>query len=177
MQQNREVSKYAKALYAIAEKMGSVEETLKNVKLLYSINSSSADFRLFLQSRRINSKVKIEIINNIFSTVLSPLEIDLIINLIDKDSIDLLNSIIKQFNLICDHNEKIVKVAVATAKKMSSEEKVQFVKKIEQKLSRKVDLDNILEPEILGGAKFRIGNMIVDGSISNRLKKLEKALF
>ena len=60
---------------------------------------------------------------------------------------------------------------------MSSEEKVQFVKKIEQKLSRKVDLDNILEPEILGGAKFRIGNMIVDGSISNRLKKLEKALF
>ena len=177
MQQNREVSKYAKALYAIAEKMGSVEETLKNVKLLYSINSSSADFRLFLQSRRIDPKVKIEIINNIFSNVLFSLEIDLLINLINNDNIDLLHSIIKQFNLICDHNEKIVNVEVVTAKKMSPEEREEFVNKIEKKLSRQVNLDNILEPGIIGGAKFRIGNMIVDGSISSRLKNLEKALF
>ena len=66
---------------------------------------------------------------------------------------------------------------VVTAKKMSPEEREEFVNKIEKKLSRQVNLDNILEPGIIGGAKFRIGNMIVDGSISSRLKNLEKALF
>ena len=61
MQQHREVAKYAKALYAIAEKKGLIEETLKNLKLLYSINLSSAKFHLFLKSRRIDIKIKKEI--------------------------------------------------------------------------------------------------------------------
>ena len=177
MQQHREVAKYGKALYAIAEKNGLVEETLKNLKLLYLINSSSADFRFFLQSRRIDSKVKIEILNNIFSNILSSLEVDLLIDLISNDNIDLLYLIIKQFNLIYDHNEKNVNVEVVTAKKMSPEERKSFANKVEQKLNKKVNLNNILEPEIIGGAKFRVGNMIVDGSISNRLHNLEKALF
>ena len=177
MQQHREVAKYGKALYAIAEKNGLVEETLKNLKLLYSINSSSADFRFFLQSRRIDSKVKIEILNNIFSNILSSLEVDLLIDLISNDNIDLLYLIIKQFNLIYDHNGKNVNVEVVTAKKMSPEERMAFANKVEQKLNKKVNLNNILEPEIIGGAKFRGGNMIVDGSISNRLHNLEKALF
>tara|TARA_Y100000590_G_scaffold467576_1_gene646927 strand:+ start:390 stop:923 length:534 start_codon:yes stop_codon:yes gene_type:complete len=176
MQQHREVAKYAKALYAIAEKKGLIEETLKNLKLLYSINLSSAKFHLFLKSRRIDIKIKKEIISNIFSDILSSLEIDLLINLINNDSVVLLHLIIKQYKIICDHNDKVVKVIVSTAKELGDEEKIKLTHKIEKKLNKKIDLDNLLEPDIIGGAKFRIGNVIIDGSVSNRLRKLEKSL-
>jgi F0F1-type ATP synthase delta subunit len=34
-----------------------------------------------------------------------------------------------------------------------------------------------VDPDILGGVKFRIGNTIIDGSIATRLQKLGATLY
>ena len=60
---------------------------------------------------------------------------------------------------------------------MIPEELSDVVQNIEKKLGKKVDVDILVDPEILGGVKFRIGNTIVDGSIATRLKKLGKSLY
>ena len=71
----------------------------------------------------------------------------------------------------------MVKVVVTTAQGLSSDDKKDFLNVIEKKINKKVDLNDFVEPKILGGAKFRVGNMIVDGSIATRLRKLEKSLY
>ena len=60
---------------------------------------------------------------------------------------------------------------------INPEELSDVVHNIEKKLGKKVDVDTLVDPKILGGVKFRIGNTIVDGSISTRLKKLGNSLY
>ena len=68
----------------MAVKSDSIEKTLKSLNSLSSINSTSSEFRLFLQSRRIKAKDKIVILNQILSNVLSDLELDLLMHLIEQ---------------------------------------------------------------------------------------------
>jgi len=177
MQKNREVFKYARAIYEVAEKSNSIEQTLKRLNILFSINSSSSEFRLFLQTRRVFFKDKMKILNKILANVLSEIELDLLDSLIENDHINLLSQIIKQFGIICEQDKKTVKVMVTTAQELSGDDKKDLLNLIEKKLNKKVDLNDFVEPKILGGAKFRVGNMIIDGSIASRLGKLEKSLY
>ena len=177
MQKNREVSKYARAIYDIAAKSNSIEQTLNRLNILFSINSTSSEFRLFLQTRRVLFKDKVKILNKILANILSEIELGLLDNLIENDHVNLLNQIIKQYGAICEQDKKMVKVVVTTAQELSSDDKKDFLNVIEKKINKKVDLNDFVEPEILGGAKFRVGNMIVDGSIATRLRKLEKSLY
>ncbi len=92
-------------------------------------------------------------------------------------NIHLLNQIIQQYGVICEQDEKTVKVKITTAKELDFVEKNELLNAIENSLNKKVDLDNLVNPGILGGAQLRIGNMIIDGSIATRLEKLEKSLY
>ena len=38
-------------------------------------------------------------------------------------------------------------------------------------------MEAVVDPDILGGVKFRIGNTIFDGSIATRLNKLGASLY
>ena len=70
-----------------------------------------------------------------------------------------------------------MKVTVTTASNLDEEEEMNLLKSVEKKLNKKVNLDCVTDQSVIGGAKFRIGNMVVDGTISTRLKKLEKSLY
>jgi len=176
MQLNRKAIKYAKAVYDIAQKSDSIEKTFAYLQLIYSIYNTSPEFRFFLHSKRISSENKKEILKEVFSNFVSLLEIDLFACLIDNDDIHLLILVIKQFYNIHRLDDKSIKVVVTTANKMHSDEKNEILNLIEKQINKRVDIIDTIEPEIIGGAKLRIGNLIIDGSISNRLKKLEKSL-
>ena len=177
MHKNRETSKYAKALHSISKESQCIEETIKNLQSLSSIYSSSSEFRLFLYSKRILAKKKVEILHKVLLNEFSSLELDLLNQLIENDNINLLKPIIKQFINICNQDQNMIKVILTTAKELNSEEKRDVRNAIEKKLNKKVNLDNVSDASIIGGAKFRIENIIVDGSISSRLEKLEKSFY
>jgi len=177
MQSDRIVANYSQAIYNLAEKGESVRETLDNLNKLLFIYSSSSDFRLFLNSRRIDLNSKKKIISTIFNGVLSTLEIDFLNEIIDNDKIDLLKSIIANFSNICDNYSNTIKVTITSATKLEIDQKNELLDLLEKKVDKKVELTEQLDPRILGGAKFRIGNQIIDGTIASRLSKLKKSFY
>ena len=60
---------------------------------------------------------------------------------------------------------------------MSSDELEILINNIEQKLDKKINVYVMVESNMLGGIKFRIGNKIVDGSVATRLEKLQSSLY
>ena len=175
MHQNRKISNYAKAIFDLSNKNHSLDDTIKRLSLLTTINKSS-DFRFFLHSKRISSNNKISIIKKIFVDILSSLEIDLLVQLIYDDVIDLLDPIIEHYKIICNNNSEVIRVTITTMDQINSNEQTELLNTIEKKLNKKVELTNHSDPTILGGIKFRIENKIIDGSIATRLDKLRKSL-
>ncbi len=177
MKQNREVKKYAQALFAVADETDQLTDTIQRMDILLNIYTSSPEFRLFLQSRRISPAEKMKILKKVFMDILSDLELELLNHLLEEGHIQLLVAVIKKFGFITQSVKTSLKVSISTAEQMNPEELSNIVRIIEQKLGKKVDAEALVDPEILGGVKFRIGNTIVDGSIATRLQKLGNSLY
>ena len=118
-----------------------------------------------------------KILKKVFMDILSGLELELLHHLLEEGHIQLLVAVIKKFGFITQSVKTSLKVSISTAEQMNPEELSNIVRIIEQKLGKKVDAEALVDPEILGGVKFRIGNTIVDGSIATRLQKLGNSLY
>ena len=177
MKQRRETKKYAQAVFIVADKTDQLTDTIQRMDILLNIYTSSPEFRLFLQSRRISPAEKMKILKKVFMDILSDLELELLNHLLEEGHIQLLVAVIKKFGFITQSVKTTLRVSISTAEQMNPEELSNIVRIIEQKLGKKVDAEALVDPEILGGVKFRIGNTIVDGSIATRLQKLGNSLY
>jgi F-type H+-transporting ATPase subunit delta len=47
-------------------------------------------------------------------------------------------------------------------------------KRIEEQTGRRVELSSNVNPDVLGGLMVRVGNMVLDATVRNRLEQLRK---
>ena len=47
-------------------------------------------------------------------------------------------------------------------------------KRIEEQTGRQVELSSNVDPDVLGGLMVRVGNMVLDATVRNRLEQLRK---
>ena len=84
--------------------------------------------------------------------------------------------IISKFNHFSDSHIGINKVDIITATKLSEEEVNSLSQKINRILNNSPSVNNIIDPNIIGGIKLRVGNNIFDNSISYQINQLKKTL-
>ena len=177
MKKNREVNKYVGAVFAVAEKSGQLSEVSLHLNSLLRVYKTSPELRLFLQSRRISLENKSKILQVVLKDVLSEFGFELIFQLLNDGRVQLLEEIIKRVQFLIDSKSGAMKITVSTTSPLNDNELDDLVSGIEKKLEKKIEMETIVDPDILGGVKFRIGNTIIDGSIATRLQKLGATLY
>lgn len=177
MNKNREVNKYAGAVFAVAEKSGQLSEVSLHLNILLMMYKTSPELRLFLQSRRISLENKSKILQVVLKDVLSEFGFELLFQLLNDGRVQLLEEIIKRVQFLIDSKSGAMKITVSTTSPLNDNELDDLVSGIEKKLEKKIEMETIVDPDILGGVKFRIGNTIIDGSIATRLQKLGATLY
>ena len=177
MKKNREVNKYVGAVFAVAEKSGQLSEVSLHLNILLMMYKTSPELRLFLQSRRISLENKSKILQVVLKDVLSEFGFELIFQLLNDGRVQLLEEIIKRVQFLIDSKSGAMKITVSTTSTLNDNELDDLVSGIEKKLEKKIEMETIVDPDILGGVKFRIGNTIIDGSIATQLQKLGASLY
>ena len=177
MKNNREVKKYAGAVFAVADKSGKLSEVSLHLNSLLRVYKTSPELRLFLQSRRISLENKSKILQVVLKDVLLEFGFELIFQLLNDGRVQLLEEIIKRVQFLIDSKSGAMKITVSTTSPLNDNELDDLVSGIEKKLEKKIEMESVVDPDILGGVKFRIGNTIIDGSIATRLQKLGATLF
>ena len=85
--------------------------------------------------------------------------------------------IIESFEKIYNSENGIVEAEVVTAEKLNEPLEKKIKSYIQKKYhSKEVVLKNIVDPKIKGGMIVRVGDEVMDGSISGRLGELKKIL-
>jgi len=88
----------------------------------------------------------------------------------------LFEEVVKRFDYLKDRDSKTMKVQI-TSSSILSEDEVQHISlNIEDKIQKKVDVTMETDASIVGGIKLRVGNTLIDGSVSNRLQKMRDTL-
>ncbi|MFQ6609513.1 MAG: ATP synthase F1 subunit delta [Fidelibacterota bacterium] len=167
---------YARSILSAALKANEFENVYNRIVVIDRLYKSIPEFRLLLQSRRIDVQTKTAIIKNVLKDVATPIELELFDILFEKNEINLFNQIITQFLALAEKESSTVNVTISTANKISEQSIKEILDAVGESTGMKVKHRTQISPGLLGGITLRIGNKIVDGSVSKRLEKLKMSL-
>lgn len=93
-----------------------------------------------------------------------------------KDRISALGGVVASFDKIVQDKMGRVEVMVSTAEALPSGEQENLRQRLSSAMGREVVLNAKVEPAMLGGIKFRIGDQLLDGSFATQLSRLKDKL-
>jgi F-type H+-transporting ATPase subunit delta len=83
-----------------------------------------------------------------------------------------LPEIAAQFATLKDEAEGSADVTVTSAAALSEAQRQQLAAALERRLRRKVRLHCAVDPQLIGGAVLRAGDLVIDGSLASRLARI-----
>ena len=93
--------------------------------------------------------------------------------LIERDRLNLLDQTIVSAEQQFLEQQGILVVEVITAKRLQPDEEVKLVARLETFTGKRVQLENKLDPSMIGGIVTRIGTTVYDGSVQAQLQQLK----
>lgn len=174
MRDARAALRYAKAILNLAK--DSKEETAVNNDMLFidATISENEAFEVMIKSPIVKSSDKIKVLNAIFEGKVNNITLGLFHLLQDNKRIDILLSVVKQYAIIYDFDKHMQVAKVTTAVPLTAAIEKQILAKIVALTGEEANLENVINPDILGGFILRVGDIQYDASISNYLNELKK---
>src|SRR5699024_920506 len=169
-------NRYAEALFLLGQEKNNLNQLKEEFSQVQEIFENNAQLRTFLMHPRINQTDRKKLIDEAFRAfqddVVNTLKL-----VVDRQRTALIPNIIEQFIQLANDAEGIALATVYTARTISDAEKQQLEQNLKKRLNKQtIQMDNVVDPELIGGVKIRIGNTIYDGSISGKLRRIEQQI-
>jgi len=172
----RIITKYAQGLYKVALKEENVTQFSVRLHSIMNILKSVPELNQLFITRRVQIEDKMVMLKNILGDKISGIEMDLIVLLIENGHMMLFGEVVKRFDYLKDKDSEIIKVQITSSSRLSDDEVQRISLNIENKIQKKVDVTMETDTSIVGGIKLRVGNTLIDGSVSNHLQKMRDTL-
>ncbi len=169
------VKAYAQDLLPLAATEGILERVKDELCYLRELLISIPRLKEFLNNPSISKDSKKGIVFELFNNNLSPVTKNHLSLVIDEERQGLLIDIIGEFSRLVRKAEK-VHVLVTTSAPLPDETAKRLLRELSLALGKDPELKLAVDDSILGGIILRIGDRIVDGSISGRLHRLGEYL-
>jgi len=171
------IKKYANGLIKVSN-----ENNIGNlIKELTSFKKALKEFpklRHLLSSKRISIDNKIKSIRHIFNQYYNVITIEFISLIIENNDTSIYNDILDKVIGLTESNSSIKKIHVTSHQEYSEQNQAEILSVLKNKFNISDSSNTFfdVDSEILGGIKIRIGNKIIDGSVSTKLKKIKQSL-
>ena len=170
------INKYAQLLYQVAVKEDDINQISDCLNSIRSILKYVPELNQLFITRRVQVQDKMIMLKNILGDKISDIVMDLMVLLMENGHMMLLGEVVKRFDYLKDKDSEIIKVQITSSSRLSDDEVQRISLKIENKIQKKVDVTMETDTSIVGGIKLRIGNTLIDGSVSNHLQKMRDTL-
>jgi len=169
--------KYAKGLFVAAKELGKLEEFGKELKELGELLEQMPDVLTALQNPIYPPDLKMEILNEVLKVVQVSPEVERFLKLlVERRRIQFIKEIVAKYQQLLDEELGIARGEVISAFEMSEEERKELETALKEYLKREVILETKVDPEIIGGVKVQIGDLVFDGTIKTQLKKFKEII-
>jgi|YNPMSStandDraft_2_1061718.scaffolds.fasta_scaffold01376_6 F-type H+-transporting ATPase subunit delta len=168
--------RYAIALYDIAKAQNKVADFAKDCDFIATTLNNSKELLRAVKSPIINQEKKSALLKAVFSgRVGKPLE-DALALLVQKGRAPIIPDVMKEFQAILNEESGIMIAQVESAIELSEAEKQAIAKKLEAISGKKIQIENKINPSLIGGFTARIGDTVIDGSVKHKLERLREEL-
>jgi F-type H+-transporting ATPase subunit delta len=164
---------YAEALFAAARDKGKLDSIRDQLGQFVEALESSRELQVFFFSPYFSSEEKREGISRTLAGA-EPELLNFLQLLAEKHRMPAIFRIRWIYDELWAEENKLLEVEVTSAVELDRGVVEKVGSEIESQTGRKVELRSTVDEDILGGLVLRVGNMVLDASVRNKLERLRK---
>jgi F-type H+-transporting ATPase subunit delta len=164
---------YADALFEVAEETGKLDDIHEQLDQVVEALDEHHDLRVFFFSPYFTSAEKHEGISKAFVGA-EPELVNFLELLAEKHRMPAIYSVRQIFDGLWADARKRLEVTVTSAVELDSELIERIGEEIKRRTGREIDLQAVVDDGVLGGLVLRVGNMVFDASVRNKLERVRR---
>lgn len=170
------VSTYAEALFEAARERDELEEVLSDLQEFVTALQETEELRLFFYGGQVPERQKRRALNGLTEGMKTSTTNFLKV-LVDNGREEILEVVLRRYEEILKEHLGRIEVEVTTAVELSGESERRLRERLGNVLEgREVILETNVDQDLIGGAVFRFGGRMMDGSIRGRLESLREGM-
>jgi F-type H+-transporting ATPase subunit delta len=175
MRSVRSAIRYAQALLGLAKEESSLDAVKADMELILRTLSQNSELRVLMQSPVIRAEKKHAILTEIFENRVEKMTMAFLQLLAKKHREMFVVEIAQSFIHLWRVEMGIVKVHISSAQALSAAQRESMIKWTMKWTGSKVELDEIVNPDLIGGFVLRADDKQLDATISSRLNELKRS--
>ena len=166
--------RYAQAAFELALEKGEMESWQEGLRRLLHV-AADTNLMNLLENPKPPFDAKKSLLEERLGKV-SPLVLNLICLLMSKGKLKIIGNVAEHYNRLLDAHKGIERADIITALPLNDEETNILARRLGEIVGHTIIVDARTDPYIIGGFRARIGDVLIDGSIHNKLESLRHSL-
>jgi F-type H+-transporting ATPase subunit delta len=164
---------YSRSLFEVAKEQGKLDRLKDELAGFADAVAQNRELSVFFFSPYFSTQEKED---GLGRTVVDadPILINFLQVLIENHRLPLIHRIRRQFDVLWDHENRRLPVAVTSAVELDRSVIEALEARILEQTGQNVELESRVDPDILGGIVVQVGNSILDASVRHKLEQLRK---
>ncbi len=164
---------YARALFEVAEERDLIDQIHDELTQFADALSENRQLAVFFFSPYFSTEEKKQGLKRAV-TGADPAFMNFLEALIERHRMPAIFRIKAQYQDMWEDARDLLPVELTSAIELDSATVASIGERVGEQTKRTVELKSTVDPDILGGIVLRVGNVILDASIRNRLEQLRK---
>jgi len=166
--------RYGQAVFEIAAQHQNFNTWRDNMDTLVRM-VQDRDVLYFLENPRIPIAKKREVLEPKLKGV-NPMAVNLLYLLVERGGLPMMSDIFADYQRRLDELHGVAHAKVTAAIPLSETETADIKQKLSAMFGKQIDITTKVDPSLLGGIVARVGDKVIDGSISRRLDNLKREI-
>jgi F-type H+-transporting ATPase subunit delta len=170
---------YAHSLFDLAEVQGgqgAIEKAYVELEEILELAAGNSQFSEFLTSQILSAEQRGGSLRKIFQKRVSDLTVQFLLVLNEKGRLGHLGAIVSAFDEIMQEKFGRVEVDVFTASQIDKKQLESIKRRLQELLNKEPIMHPYVDDSMLGGLKLRIGDQLIDASVSTQLRRIRERL-
>ena len=164
---------YARALFEVATEHDALDEIHDQLNAFAGAMNENRQLAMFFFSPYFSAAEKKDGLTR-GVTDANPAFSNFLEALIERHRMPAIFRIRDEFTSLFDEERKLLPVQITSAVALDDETVQSLGRRIGDQIDREIEVSASVDPNIIGGVVLRVGNVILDASIKNRLEQLRK---
>ena len=164
---------YSRALFEVAKEHDVLDRVHDELAQFADALNEDRDLQVFLFSPYFSSEEKKDgvrrIVTDADERLLNFLEL-----LAERHRMPVLFRIRRSFEAMWAEENRLLPVTVTSAVELDEGLVAEIGRRIQEQTGRRVELSSTIDPDVLGGLRVQVGNMVLDATVRNRLERIRK---
>ena len=164
---------YSRALFEVAQEHDALDEVHEQLGQFADALDEDRELQVFFFSPYFSSEEKKDGVAKVVDGGNEQL-VNFLQLLAERHRMPAIHRIRRELDSMWAEERKLLPVSVTSAVDLDESLVKGIGERIQEQTGRQVELSSNVDPEVLGGLVVRVGNMVLDASVRNRLEQMRK---